>query len=187
MLGILSDPGNSADSPDLGPPPIAHFDDGDPVKYDSSQNLGADTSDFHPSTGFANLETRKKRRESSITRESNQNSSLEDTSAPIGNLSSQPLKLGAKRKLSAREDEDRVNAPADKGKDEFRFNRRTEASSGSAANVTTASKSVSSILGGNKTLEDLTAARAPPREKVRDIAPISAASRKALGESKQTL
>ena len=100
------------------------------------------------------------------------------------NLSSQPLKLGAKRKLSAREDEERDNALADEGKDEFRFNRRAEVSAGTAANGTSASKLVSSNLGGNMAPGDPAVARGASREKGRDTASISVTGRKALGESK---
>ena len=134
---------------------------------------------------FANLETRKKRRESSFTREPNQTFSLENTSAPMGNMSSQPLKLGAKRKLSAREDEERDTAPADKGKDEFLFNRRTDSLAVSAANCTIASKSVSSNIGDNTAQGNLAVDKGASRQRTRDAAPISAPGRKALGESKQ--
>ncbi|MCJ1304936.1 hypothetical protein MMC08_007749 [Hypocenomyce scalaris] len=68
LLGILSDPANAIDSPDLGPPPVAHFDEGDPIKFDASRKVeepALDAPEETPQPLFANLETRRKRRESS--------------------------------------------------------------------------------------------------------------------------
>ena len=115
MLGLLGDPAHTPESPDLGPPPIAHFEDGDPVKTDAEylKSIRMEPSAAEsviPDILPENLETRKKRRESAKHSEPRRFDSDTTTtlSVPDGTTheSHQPLKSGAKRKLSARDDDD---------------------------------------------------------------------------------
>ncbi|KAI9714295.1 MAG: hypothetical protein M1820_000256 [Bogoriella megaspora] len=110
----LSDQTN--ESPDIGPPPIAHFECDDPIKFDTktSQLQSNDPEiDDMPANVFANLETRRKRRESN-TRFDSRRSQLFQSLSPDQAKSSSAmsvvnqnarttLKAGAKRKMSARE------------------------------------------------------------------------------------
>ena len=115
MLGIFVDPTNTTDSPDLGPPPIAHFDEGDPIKFDATQELSPqdglaeNTEEVQPKL-LANLETRKKRRESSHRKDmgvknANPDLTMHTTSAATAMPPGQPLKSGAKRKLNVRDED----------------------------------------------------------------------------------
>lgn len=75
MLGILPDAANAIDSPELGPPPIAHFEGGDPTKFDPGEvdvqpGKTPFAEDDIPPAMFANLETRKRRRETTNLRKS---------------------------------------------------------------------------------------------------------------------
>lgn len=115
---MLPDAANMVDSPELGPPPIAHFEDGDSTKLDTSgedvnsANKNISEDDMQPKM-FANLETRKRRRESTNLREK---ISLGMESENLGNsvIAEQPtvirksFKSGAKRKLDVAVDEDLV-------------------------------------------------------------------------------
>ena len=116
MLGIFVDPTNTIDSPDLGPPPIAHFDEGDPIKFDATQGLSPqdgsaeNTEEVQPKLS-SNLETRRKRRERPYRKDVGVKSANADlnkhtTSAATALPASQPLKSGAKRKLNARDEDD---------------------------------------------------------------------------------
>lgn len=102
------------DSPDLGPPPIAHFEEGDPIKPDTQEGrrtcdkdiLRTESSDKPLS---ANLETRRRRRESSHAKDTlSQNIDCDAAKSsdvtPNVSLSSQSVKAGAKRKLNVREE-----------------------------------------------------------------------------------
>ena len=115
MLDLLSNPTNAIDSPDLGPPPIAHLDEGDPIKYDGNKNLSTSgeqidaARDLNPAL-LANLETRRKRKSSSYRAESAISCLREDQTDKSEGLAKlllgeQPLKSGAKRKFAAREDD----------------------------------------------------------------------------------
>lgn len=195
LLGILSDPTNLTDSPELGPPPVAHFDHEDPVKYDTHRWKSPQSplkEGMEPEASldlpFSNLETRKKRRESGATRamgsSTTQNSaaSLQESSSSILPIP-QPLKSGAKRKLSVRDDDDRCDMPAPSDKDGFRFNRRPEAASSTVKIAIIREVATAGNVAGRKVSQDLATARGQPREKVRDSA-AAMVSRKALGESK---
>ena len=128
MIGVLTDPANVTDSPDLGPPPVAHFDEGDPIKFDpkpersSSKTTSGSQEQSRPLP--ANLETRKKRRESSHHRDTgdkklNMQASEETAPRDSGAVKGQPLKTGAKRKLNVRDEEEEV-ARSD-GQEMFQF------------------------------------------------------------------
>ncbi|TKA54722.1 hypothetical protein B0A49_09719 [Cryomyces minteri] len=129
----LSDQSN--ESPDLGPPPVAHFDYEDPIKFDPkptpkhTEDNGVTTTEDLPVSLSANLETRKKRRDSHARLEIRRTSAFAplapEDAEPLPAATQvdrrQPLKAGAKRKLSARED----GIPATvTGEDDFRFSRK---------------------------------------------------------------
>ncbi|MCJ1392216.1 hypothetical protein MMC18_005083 [Xylographa bjoerkii] len=189
LLGISNDQVDSADSPDLGPPPVAHFDDGDPIKQIEGHqaSLESHTGDLRSSLTFTNLETRRKRRESTFNKEpaaglpSILPTSLENTSTLIGTLSSQPLKLGAKRKLSVRDDDERLDAPAAAEKDDFRFNRRTEASCEPCRDVGSNEGSSGGSVISRKTSQDLISTR-DTKEKAREVSLKTTTGRRALVE-----
>ena len=118
---------DSTESPDLGPPPVAHFEVPDPVKFDAdTRNLpSGDEQDVVqlPST----LEKRRRRRTSALLqdmpREAEQ--SVQPPESPIGLL----LKAGAKRKLDASELEEPIvkSSPV---ADDFVFQRKQDTGSG---------------------------------------------------------
>lgn len=123
------------DSPELGPPPIAHFEEGNPSKVDSKQE--PITSEAPPNiiadaqpTLFANLETRKKRRETSNLAQPIQDAtSCSQPLQPLGATDEsmskeQHIQSCAKRKLNARENENRSRPESGLSKDEFLFNRK---------------------------------------------------------------
>lgn len=132
MLTDAPDAANAVDSPELGPPPIAHFEDGDPTKFDPSEDDLNPSKTLIPeddiqSSMFANLETRKRRRETTNLREkislgmdsSNLRHSIA-TEEPT--LIRKSLKTGAKRKLDVASDEDR-GAGKDSEDDGFEFGK----------------------------------------------------------------
>jgi hypothetical protein len=180
---MLGDPANATDSPDLGPPPIAHFEEGDPIKFDHNQtalsrkDVSPNAEEEHPPLP-ANLETRKKRRESAHHLETSR-SATTDTTSTTG----QPLKTGAKRKLNTRDDDD----PAEKinEKDAFRFNRKHVAST-MVENSLEADEKGKSII--RKVSQDLATVREMSRDKSKE-APLIAitTARKALGPSESTI
>ncbi|KAL9049455.1 MAG: hypothetical protein Q9206_005518 [Seirophora lacunosa] len=137
LLGALSDSDDLADSPDLGPPPIAHFEAGDPIKFEASHH-GSPRKERSESAGLlnpallANLETRRKRRESSRQGEIDSSGTkdfpatilelLRDTDSP-----EHTLKSGAKRKFGAREDNEQPEMHGTSKKDDdFEYNRILE-------------------------------------------------------------
>lgn len=155
LITLLSGPGAvnataSADSPDLGPPPVAHFEAEEvPIRFDPSSmpqtnELHAEQEEGDPVLS-ANLETRKRRKDggsnasdlgvtkndgSAYGAEKSRSSSSSTGKEESG--SSQYLNLNmnpsAKRKLSVREGEEAVEeVPTATGKDDFLYNHRPEA------------------------------------------------------------
>ena len=139
----LPDLGPVAESPELGPPPVAHFDEGDPVKLDPQRDalhdasLEADTerkdSDTPQGLGFANLETRRRRRPSSLVRDtktSDDPAAAKETEIVDGQTrdTGQAIRAGAKRKLSLREDDEGSARSKTAESDGFAFNRKVESS-----------------------------------------------------------
>ncbi len=132
MLDIFADPANATDSPDLGPPPVAHFEEGDPIKFDPTKDRSPhegsaeNTEEARPKLS-ANLETRKKRRESSHRRDVDKSANVDrtkDTASMAPAMTpSQPLKSGAKRKLNVRDDGNQAAIVDEPGKQDFQFNR----------------------------------------------------------------
>ena len=177
---MMTEPVNSTDSPDLGPPPIAHFEEGDPIKFDHNQgassrnSIGEATDTINPALS-ANLETRKKRRESSHHLETSR-----PVAADVSSTMEQPLKSGAKRKLNARDDDDLVEKVSEK--DDFRFNRRNVA-------LTTGEYSLEKDRKGQSIIQKVSQDLATVREMSRDKSKVAhqvatTTARKALGASK---
>ncbi|KAI9811465.1 MAG: hypothetical protein M1827_005448 [Pycnora praestabilis] len=192
LLGIVSDPANSTESPDLGPPPIAHFVEEDPIKFDPGQRPterrarldGADEETFALP---ANLETRKKRRDSITIPKSKSSSRFElKATQPPGNVPNpaeatlaQPLKAGAKRKLDVRDDKQRTDTTSDAEPDGFQFNRRTGPSNESNQKATP--NSIDSKVS-RKISQDLATARGVMRDKHKPTPELSQVpERRALG------
>ncbi|KAG9695662.1 hypothetical protein KCU95_g11050, partial [Aureobasidium melanogenum] len=122
---------HSNPSPDIGPPPIVHFDNEDPIKFDPlsteidqpdyNEQDDNPTSDHEslPTNLSVNLETRRKRKDSKLQlrRSSLLPPNLDDDEQP------QLTRTSAKRKLSMRDVEDEVEKRV--VKDDFKFSRRS--------------------------------------------------------------
>ena len=113
LLAEGADPANTTDSPDLGPPPVAHFEAGDGPGVSSHRNGNDQNRSIpEPSTLTARIELRKKRRESANIFEFKKTSELDSTISQRVGLSpgkatqgsSYPLKTGAKRKFNKAEE-----------------------------------------------------------------------------------
>ena len=130
----LSDQGSN-DSPELGPPPVVHFDYEGPVKLGiPTENTTTTVAAVSPNqaeedalaTAFSvNLETRRKRKEGGQSKlEIRRRSILAQPPPTEGD--DQPtntiLRTGAKRKLSDRETEKPIQPPK---KEEFTFSRKS--------------------------------------------------------------
>ncbi|KAK4496495.1 hypothetical protein PRZ48_012475 [Zasmidium cellare] len=124
----LSDQSGASGSPDIGPPPVAHFDCEDPTKAVESQETTQSSpkpaeEELLPSI---NLETRRRRRESHSKLEIRRHSIL--AQSPVKSegdaASSTMLRTGAKRKLADRETEKPIKPPS---KGDFTFSRRASA------------------------------------------------------------
>jgi hypothetical protein len=106
---------DSTESPDLGPPPIAHFDV-EPVAYEAVRP--SDNNDSENVIQLsANLETRKKRRTSFLVKDITNGEDQEPENPTL-------FKIGAKRKLDASELEDVTPANSAIESEEFVFSRR---------------------------------------------------------------
>ncbi|KAK8210267.1 hypothetical protein M8818_003434 [Zalaria obscura] len=130
----LSD--HSNESPDLGPPPVAHFECEDPIKFDpqpqpqpqGTEGNEADGEEEELSAALSvNLETRRKRKDGQ-TRLSLRRTSLFGEDAEAG-VQGQPVRTSAKRKLSVREADDSAGAV------EFRFSRKVATESGKGESI----------------------------------------------------
>ena len=131
MLGLKSGLNNpeSLESPDLGPPPIAHFEEEEPIKFDpdrkppidrTRESMGDDDLPVLP----ANLETRKKRRDSSLIRPF---ADADSASEPQRNKDIVPgpsLRAGAKRKLNMLDESNKADPAPVLMKDDFLFSRK---------------------------------------------------------------
>lgn len=126
-LSDRSDP-----SPDIGPPPIVHLDNEDPIKFDPlyteadhrdnaeyDEQPTSDNDDSLPTQLSVNLETRRKRRDSKVQL---RRSSLLPPDLDDENDQPQLTRTGAKRKLSVRDVED--DGEKRIMKDDFKFSRR---------------------------------------------------------------
>lgn len=114
----------SNESPDIGPPPIAHFDCEDPIKFDPKPQPSEDSpeeandNDDIPASLSVNLETRRKRRDTCSKSDMKTASILSSDT----NENALPVRISAKRKLNMREPEEISTAPV---KDDFVFSRRS--------------------------------------------------------------
>lgn len=166
----LSDQTN--ESPDLGPPPVAHFDCDDPIKFHlrpekstAGHPEDANDTDAIPASLSVNLETRRRRKDSHSKSEPRPNATLfqaeHEQDVPSG-------RIGAKRKLSMRDAEDDNAATA---KDDFVFSRRSSAATDVRKN-----------LGGDETAAET----AEPADKpaMEPLANPPRMERKVLGDSK---
>ncbi|KAI9643779.1 hypothetical protein NHQ30_007128 [Ciborinia camelliae] len=111
----------TTDSPDIGPPPVSQFVDEDPVKIDLADKLVSEKEDelcLDPIIS-TNLEQRKKRKDSIMASDLRRNSRSEPPQTTRENTGI--LKSGAKRKLSARDDEG--PDPTNNDIDDFQFTR----------------------------------------------------------------
>ena len=129
MLGIFTDPANITDSPDLGPPPVAHFDEGDPIKFDATQKPSPESVEDAQPKLSTNLETRKRRRESSQQTDvgvKNANIDLHEYTASTATAlaPSQLTKPSTKRKFNARDDDDLPTMADERGQQGSQLNRR---------------------------------------------------------------
>ena len=118
VLNLFSDPtdpANTTDSPDLGPPPVAHFDTEEAVEQaDGYGRDHAEYSDPRDCSGIvaAGVEGRRKRRESANVFEFRKTSASDSKTDQPSQSSSpstsggfkQPMKTSAKRKMSVREE-----------------------------------------------------------------------------------
>ena len=126
LQNLVGNVGDLSESPDLGPPPVAHFDVPDPIKFDpqpvEEEKHFTMEADSEPVMNMINLETRRKRRTSAFLENV---SSVQPEPAP-----SQPAegdataKVGAKRKLDIRDDSDVSKSTKP---DDFAFQRRSVA------------------------------------------------------------
>lgn len=169
---------------------MASWEEGDPIKSVAAQNSPTKqwetgSTDNEPMPSLANLETRKKRRES--THHSETKSFKPNNVLPLQALDSkesipQPFKAGAKRKLNVRDDDGDTEIRTPLDNDDFIFNRKAETKVNIANQVTDA---VAEKLTGLNMSQDSAAKRMENPAKVQQI--ISTASqkpRKALGASK---
>ncbi|OBT69810.1 hypothetical protein VE03_00709 [Pseudogymnoascus sp. 23342-1-I1] len=187
ITAIISDPiPEISDSPDIGPPPVSHFMNEDPVKIDlptRSKTDAEEVSDFGP-TLPVNLEQRRKRKDMSGMLDHDQ--STKNDTAPVEKKESvqQPLKSGAKRKFDVCDDieDEREARPVSIAPEESRHTRRAAIDkSQSSKESTPAEKPVARIQ------REVALARAKTRDKAasnaRASTPLAAsgAPRKALG------
>ena len=116
---------DTTDSPDIGSPPISQFVDEDAVKVDlpvrPRKMESGEVLDFDP-VFSVNLEQRKKRKDSINGQESRANQAGPER---IERESTNPLKTGAKRKLSVRDDDEGENPTKENhnSPDDFKFIR----------------------------------------------------------------
>ena len=119
---------SSNESPDLGPPPVAHFDYEDPVKAASPLNgkvsspkAENERDEEIPATLAVNIEARRKRKDGQSRLETRRSSLLGELSAKPEGEQSSILRTGAKRKLADRENEKPIKPPS---KGDFTFSRK---------------------------------------------------------------
>lgn len=107
-IAELVNEANSTDSPDIGSPPASQFVDEDPIKIDLPVRTSDSDQNNLPGLDLAlsiNLEQRKKRRDSLGPTATKRPSRFEPTQGSKA-VTAPALKIGAKRKLSVREDDE---------------------------------------------------------------------------------
>ncbi|EMC97647.1 hypothetical protein BAUCODRAFT_460950 [Baudoinia panamericana UAMH 10762] len=117
---------SSAGSPDLGPPPISHFEIEEPVKQvsptASKSSPRVSENEELPASLTVNLETRRRRKDGQPRLEIRRHSILPQSPSKQDGEPSTILRTGAKRKLADREIDKSIKPPA---VDEFTFSRKT--------------------------------------------------------------
>jgi hypothetical protein len=121
LCEIPDDP--ESQSPDIGPPPVARFDNVEPISFNPGQTpeeqLEEPAEDGEQAL-LVNLETRKKRRESGPKLNIRRVSVFESPPENTEEAAAKTAKTGGKRKFSVQEDDDKNESKAET----FRFNRR---------------------------------------------------------------
>jgi hypothetical protein len=150
---------DTTDSPEVGPPPVSQFVDEDPVKIalpkKGRNEDSEDLSGLDPSLSI-NLEQRRKRKDSTGPSEAKRSSKVE---AQLGvREAAGPLKTGAKRKLSVRDDDEHEAPAQPRSPDDFKFTRV-------ASEDRTKSTQAPSDKSGSRVSRDLAVARGGLREK----------------------
>lgn len=161
---------DTTDSPEIGPPPVSQFVDEDPVKIDlprRNKDANKEPLGLNPALSM-NLEQRRKRKDTSIVVEPEQ-TNPRDLSAP-NRETERPLKTGAKRKLSVREDEEDARPVVPPSPDDFKFTRVKEEDK-------VRSKFSNQEKSGSKSVREIAVPRGTSREKTTSTA---IASRKVL-------
>ncbi|TKA83486.1 hypothetical protein B0A55_00557 [Friedmanniomyces simplex] len=126
----LSDQGSN-ESPDLGPPPVAHFDYEDPIKQlslsakEPSTETAEEEDEELPASLSVNLETRRRRKDGHPKLDIRRHSIISQSPTKIDSEPSTILRTGAKRKLADRDLEKTIIPPA---KGDFTFSRKGTAS-----------------------------------------------------------
>lgn len=186
---MLSNVPSAIDSPDLGPPPIAHFEEGDPIKLDAFQlsipeRPESDVRGLHPNL-LANLETRRKRRGSSNRSEAETTELDHNRDVLHSKSTSEHLKTGAKRKLNVNGLDEHVNEQANKANDDFRSGRSPETQQKENRTVVTTdpSKETAKESSSRSSLK-LASHDGNKDERSQSFATASIDGRKALGPSK---
>jgi len=129
-IQVLTENGAEAsESPELGPPPVAHFEVTDPIKFEPRDEKKFEAGETEAretgaSTTSTILENRRKRRTSSLIENMTVLHSTHDEPTSEMNQVEPSLKSGAKRKLSARDDEDPATEAVRTGQ-EFSFQRKS--------------------------------------------------------------
>ncbi|KAL8662529.1 MAG: hypothetical protein Q9202_004674 [Teloschistes flavicans] len=160
-LDLVQDSGDAVDSPELGPPPVAHFEAGDPIQFDSGHDgsqaeTKAGTKEVLDPELLVNLETRRKRRESSRHEDNAQADSLQTQARKPSETDVQTrwehtLKSGAKRKFSARETNQDVDPAPSPEKGDFEYHRSHQtARYDRTENESIASNQTTDRTGGNR-------------------------------------
>lgn len=108
---VEADSGAQTDTPEIGPPPVAHFDEAEPDSQDSAAE--PDVQKSKDSITTINLERRRKRRTSSLISEMEVVDLAAEAARPSDTPSAQePGRPSAKRKLDASQFEDEIQKVA---------------------------------------------------------------------------
>lgn len=160
---------SSNESPDLGPPPVAHFDTEDPIEFHAQAARSpakAAEDDALPASLSVNLETRRKRKDGQPKLEIRRRSMLPQSPGKADGELAPSLRTGAKRKLADRE-LDKPMKPPSRG--DFTFSRK-----GAAEEKKVAVEDVSLRAEPTETL--------PVERDAAIVAPSPKPARKVLGE-----
>ena len=116
--------GVQSESPDLGPPPVAHFDVAEPIDYEAGRRMSREALEDAGEEDIVqhvNLETRRKRRTSSLLK----NMTVDQSESEGEKSETSLFKSGAKRKLDVSELEGHAAQPTSNSEPEdFVFQRR---------------------------------------------------------------